>query len=76
MKRRFTAEGHWRGTQVRLILGGALILVLVGGGLIWLFYGRSAALVAVSCFLVILVIGGLLWLILRLMELWVRGDEP
>jgi len=76
MKRRFTPEGHWRGTQVRLILGGALILVLVGGGLIWLFYGRSAPLVAVSCFLVILVIGGLLGLILRLMALWGRGDEP
>ncbi len=61
---------------MRLILGGALVLVLVGGGLIWLFYGRSAAIVAVSCFLAIVAIGGLLWLILRLMELWVRGDEP
>lgn len=61
---------------MRLILGGALVLVLVGGGLIWLFYGRSAALVAASCFLAIVAIGGLLWLILRLMELWVRGDEP
>lgn len=61
---------------MRLILGGALVLVLVGGGLIWLFYGQSAALVAVSCFLAIVAIGGLLWLILRLMELWVRGDEP
>ena len=61
---------------MRLILGGALVLVLVGGGLIWLFYGQSAALVAVSCFLAIVAIGGLLWLILRLMELWVRSDEP
>ena len=59
-----------------LILGGALVLVLVGGSLIWLFYGRSAALVAVTCFLAIVAIGGLLRLVLRLMELWVRSDEP
>ena len=76
MKERFTPEGHWRGTQARLILGGALVLVVVGGGLIWLLYGRSAALIAVSCFVAMLAIGGLLWLVLRLMELWVRGDEP
>jgi hypothetical protein len=76
VKERFTPERHWRGTQARLILGGALILVVVGGGLIWLFYGRPAALVAVSCFLVVAAIGSLLWLVLRLLEMWVRGDEP
>lgn len=76
MKERFSPERHWQGTQIRLILGGVLVLVVVGGGLIWLLYGRAAALVAVSCFLVMAAIGGLLWLLLRLMELWVRGDEP
>jgi hypothetical protein len=76
LKERFSPERHWQGTQVRLILGGVLVLVVVGGGLIWLLYGRPAALVAVSCFLVMAAIGGLLWLLLRLIELWVRGDEP
>ena len=76
MKQGFQPERHWRQTQVRLFLGGTLMLVLVGGGLIWLLYGRSAALVAVSCFLALAAIAGLLWLVLHLLERWVRGDEP
>ena len=76
MKQGFKPERHWQQTQVQLILGGTLVLVIVGGGLIWLLYGRSAASVAVSCFLSLAVIGGLLWLVLRLLQLWVRGDEP
>jgi hypothetical protein len=76
MKQGFKSDRHWRQTQAQLIVGGALVLVVVGGGLVWWLYGRSAAIVAVSCFLALAAIGGLLWLLLRLLELWVRGDEP
>ena len=56
-----------RQTNVRLIVGGLLILFLVGDGLIYLFYGRSAAIMGLIC-----LIGGLaplilVWLLLTLM---------
>ena len=76
MKRSFNSRRHWSQTQVGLILGGIFVLVVVGGGLIWLIYGRSAALIAASCFLAVAAVGGLLWFILRLLEIWVRSDEP
>lgn len=77
MKRRrpFSPDGHWHQTQIQLILGGILVLVVVGGGLIWLLYGQTAAITAVSCLLVVAGLIGVLWLILRLIEDWVREDE-
>ena len=75
-RRPFSPDGHWHQTQVQLILGGMLVLVVVGGGLIWLLYGRTAAITAVSCLLVVAGLIGLLWLVLRLLEVWVGGDEP
>jgi hypothetical protein len=74
--RSFRPEGHRRQTQVRLIGAGFAILVVVGGGLIWLFYGRTEALVAVACLLVMAGVLGLLWLILTLLEWFVKEDEP
>jgi hypothetical protein len=78
VKRRgpFSPDSHWHQTQVQLILGGMLVLVVVGGGLIWLLYGWTAAITAVSCLLVVAGLIGLLWLVLRLLEAWVGGDEP
>lgn len=76
MKRPFRPEWHWRQTQVRLLAGGWLILGVVGGGLVWLFYGQAAALTAISCFLAVAVVVCLLWLILAILERWVRDDEP
>jgi hypothetical protein len=42
-------RAYARSTQVRLILGGLLIILVVGNGLIWLIYGTGAALLALSC---------------------------
>jgi uncharacterized membrane protein len=53
-----------------------LILVLVGGGLVWAIYGRAAALTAIGCLLTAAGLFGLLWLILTLLERWVKEDEP
>lgn len=75
-RRPFRQEKHWQETQVHLLVGGVLILVIVGGGLVWVLYGRTAAITATSCLLVVSGLIGLLWLILRLIEKWVEGDEP
>jgi hypothetical protein len=62
-QRSFTPETHRRQTQIRLIVVGFLILVVVGGGLVWLIYGGAAAITAVLCLSVVL-------------GLWVKEDEP
>lgn len=72
----FSASRYRRQTQTRLIVGGVLILLVVGGGLVWAIYGRAAALTAVSCLVAASAIFGLLWLILSLLERWVKEDEP
>jgi hypothetical protein len=75
-KKDFSVDRHQRQTQNRLIIGGFLILLGVGGGLVWAFYGGTAAATAVACLLAAAGLFGLLWLILTLLELWVREDEP
>lgn len=75
-KRSFDPRRHWRQTQSRLILAGLAVLVVVGGGLVWLLYGRSAAITAVLCLLVAAGVLGFLWLLLTLLERWVKEEEP
>jgi ABC-type uncharacterized transport system permease subunit len=72
----FRPAHHRRQTQIRLVGAGLLVLLVVGGGLVWLLYGRSAAVTAVVCLLGGAGIFGLLWLILGLLELWVKEEEP
>ena len=69
-------DRHRRQTYTRLVSGGFFILIVVGGGLVWLIYGRAAALTAIACLLVPAGLLGLLWLILALLELWVGEDVP
>ena len=71
----FSPARHQRQTLVRLILGGLAILIVVGGGLVWAIYGRSAAITAVVCLLAGFGLLALLWLILSLLELWVKEDS-
>jgi hypothetical protein len=75
-KSTFDPRRHWLQTQSRLIAGGMLILLVVGGGLVWAFYGRAAAITAVACLLAAGSVFALLWLILSLLERWVKDDEP
>jgi len=53
-------------------LAWAVVLFLVGGGgaAIALVYGRSAALLGLTCLLAGAGLFGLVWLILTLMERW------
>jgi hypothetical protein len=76
MGERFNRDRHRRRTEARLVIGGYLILLVVGGGLVWGFYGRGAALTAVGCLLVMAVVVSLLWLLLGLLERWVSDDAP
>lgn len=58
-------RAYARQTQFRLLLGFILLLYLVGGGLIYLFYGPAAMLTGLLCLTAglapLLVIALLLW---------------
>ena len=41
-----------RQTSVQLAVGAVLVLFLIGGGLIYLIYGKGAALMGLSCLLI------------------------
>jgi hypothetical protein len=53
-----------RQTNTRLILGGLLLLFVVGDGLIYLFWGREAAMLGLLCLIAGLAPILLVWLIL------------
>ena len=56
-----------RQTNFRLFLGGLVVLILVGDGLIYIFYGDQAAIAGLACLMVglapILLIWAALWLV-------------
>jgi hypothetical protein len=54
-----------RQTNIRLIVGFLVVLFLVGDGLIYVFYGRGAALMGLLCLL-----GGLSPVVLIALALW------
>jgi hypothetical protein len=53
-------------TNFRLIVGFILILFIVGDGLIYLFFGRGAAILGLICLL-----GSLAPIVLILVALWI-----
>ena len=57
-----------RQTQIRLILGGILLLFLVGDGLIYIFYGKEAAILGIFCLGAGLSPLVLIWLALLILE--------
>ncbi len=64
-----------RQTNARLVVGFILILLLVGDGLIYLFYGRSAAATGLFCLLASLAPVVLILLGLWIMDLVVRVNN-
>lgn len=58
-RRGFNARRYARTQEVRLVVGFFVLLYLVGGALIWWFYGRAAALLGLGC-----ISGGLLFFLL------------
>lgn len=59
-----------RQTNIRLIIGGLLLLFLVGDGLIYFFYGFGAALTGLACLGIGLAPVVMIILFLALME-WI-----
>jgi hypothetical protein len=54
-----------RQTSFRLVIGFLLVLFIIGDGLIYLFYGRAAAITGILC-----ILGALAPVILILLALW------
>jgi hypothetical protein len=57
-------------TNVRLGIGAALLLLIIGTGLIWFIYGFGAAMMGLLCLLGALVPISLILLSLKLLE-WI-----
>jgi hypothetical protein len=58
------------GTEARLVLGFFVLLYIVGGGLIWFFYGRNAALLGMACMTTGVLAFLLLYAIVTLLGKW------
>jgi hypothetical protein len=54
--------------EARLVIGFFILLYGVGGGLIWIFYGRGGAILAMLC-----MTGGLLFFLLLYGIVWALG---
>jgi hypothetical protein len=68
-------DNYRKKTERNLILGGFVILFVVGGGLIWFFYGGRAALLGLLCFLSGFALIGIIYLILKLFERISRSPD-
>ena len=62
-----------RSTESHLIIGGLLIVLVLGGGLAWLLFGRTVALIAGGIMVGGMVLLAVLWLVIRLLESWARN---
>ena len=65
-------------TNIRLMVGGILLLMIIGGGLIWIFYGRNAAVFGLICLLIGLLPILIIWLFLYILDWFTkkaRGDQ-
>jgi uncharacterized RDD family membrane protein YckC len=75
MGKNITDSRSYQGRLEReLIIGGLLIGLVVGIGLILLFWGRQAALTALLCFGLFLGLIAVLWGILQVIG-WLGGRE-
>jgi hypothetical protein len=64
-----------RRTNLYLVIGFILLLLIVGDGLIYTFYGRNAALMGLVCLLLGLAPFALVWLVLKFLELVVGKTD-
>ena len=57
-------------TNIGLILGGIILVLVIGVGLIYVFYGQNAAITGALCLIVGLAPLLLIWFMLLLLE-WI-----
>lgn len=69
-QRGFNPRRYARSQEVRLLAGFFLLLYVVGGGLIWHFYGGAGALLGMVCVTVVLLVLVALYAILTLIGRW------
>lgn len=62
-------------TNIRLVAGFTLILFVIGDGLIWLIYGREAAILGFVCLLAGLFPPVLIALVLWAMDTFVKRQN-
>ena len=62
-----------RSTEGHLIIAGFLIVLVVGGGLAWLLFGQTVALIAGGIMVGGMILLAVLWLVVRLLEAWARS---
>ena len=62
-----------RTTERQLVIGAVVIAFVVGGGLIWAFWGLRAMLTSWLCLGSVVVPIGAIYLALKLMERWGRS---
>jgi len=65
----FNSRGYRGQIERELIIGGIIIGLVVGGGLITLFWGVPALFTALMCFAGFLVVVGIVWGFLKLVEI-------
>ena len=63
-----------RQTDRQLLVGFILIVLLLGGGLIFWYYGWGGLIGGLSCMLAALGLLGLLWLLLSWAGRWAEGE--
>jgi hypothetical protein len=65
----FNSRTYGGQVERELIVGAILILLIVGGGLIALIWGRDAFFAALAFFVGALLLGGVVWGFLKILEI-------
>ncbi len=68
------SRGFQRELERELIIGGLIIGLIVGVGLIYLIWGRTAALTSLLCFVLFIGVIAIVWVFLLLVD-WLGRRE-
>jgi membrane protein YdbS with pleckstrin-like domain len=69
-RRQYNSRRYQRGQDVRLLVGFVVLLYVVGGALVWYFYGLPGTILGFSCVTVFIVVMVLLYLLITAVGKW------